>query len=158
MCQIEGLYVMSIDYNIPDFLKLRPDFEAIAVDEKLLEEFIKLVGCSGDLGDRVNVQYDTTFCLCDYYVSIMSFVHPFIETARSTSPAVSLFYFFHSRKFLETYEAFWSFFAQKVNKQIKSIFIITDCEDSIRTAIKNCLKEYKIPLIRCIDVTTLDLR
>ena len=111
--QIEGLYVMSVDYNFPCTLKMRPEFDSIAVEDQLLTEFIKIVRCCDN---KVNIQYDTTFSLCDYYVSILSFIHPFIETRTNTSPVVPLFYFFHSRKFQETHETFWYFVGEKLNK------------------------------------------
>ena len=36
-----------------------------------------------------------------------------------------------------------------MGKLIDNIFIITDCEDAIRSAIKNCLSEYNLSLYRC---------
>ena len=100
-------------------------------------------------GIKINVQYDTTFNLCDYYLSILSFVHPFIENAKGKPVSIPVFYYLHARKFDETHQTFWDFFEKKIGKEATKIFIVTDCESAIRNAIKRSLAKYDICLVRC---------
>ncbi len=161
--------MLSYDCLFPTTITLRPEFESIAVDQVLLEEFIECCRIAQQLGFKVNVQYDTTFNLTDYYVSILSWVHPFLVNAKGIfsffligtcvyfkslfligrSPPIPLFYFFHQRKFTETHQAFFNFFSEKVGSMCRHIFNITDCEDAMRTAIKTCLAKYEIVVISC---------
>ena len=94
-----------------------------------------------ECSEKGNVQYDTTFNLCDYYLSVLSFSHPFIVNDKKKFPPIPLIYYFHSRKFTETHETFWHFFKQTVKRSaIKKL----------RSAIKKCLmQEYNVCLVRC---------
>ena len=143
--EIESLYLLAHEYQFPSTLTLLPEFEAIAVDQNLLEEFCKIVDSSDQ---NVLVDYDTTFALCKFYVSIVSFVHPFLINSNGSNPVIPLFFYFHSRKLTSTHDTFWKFFSQKVGpKVIEKIFIVTDCEDAIRSAIRRSLPD--VPLLRC---------
>jgi hypothetical protein len=141
--------MLSYDCLFPSTITLRPEFESIAVDQILLNEFLECCRIAQQLDFKVNVQYDTTFNLTDYYVSVLSWVHPFLINTKGRSPPIPLFYFFHQRKFTETHQAFFNFFSEKVGSMCRHIFIITDCEDAMRTAIKTCLAKYNIVVIRC---------
>ena len=131
MGQIEGLLQTSTTPTFPEYLKLRPEFESISVEQELLNDFLKTCKICEKYNLRINVQYDTTFNLCDYYLSLFSFVHPFLLNSKKQNVAIPLIYFFHVRKYTETNETFWNYFYEKVGANVKDIFIITDCEDAM---------------------------
>ena len=79
----------------------------------------------------------------------MSFVHPFLVNSKGKSPPIPVFYYIHARKFQETHLSFWNFFESKLGDEIKNIFIVTDCESAIRSAIKSSLYKYDICIVRC---------
>ncbi len=58
-----------------------PSLHSVAVDNELMLEFRKLLRVSNDL---VGIQYDTTFNLTRFYVSILTFLHPFLNAKDST--------------------------------------------------------------------------
>ena len=97
---------------------------------------------------RNSFQYDTTFNLTGLYVSIISWIHPFLQKGRNKGNVpVPLFYYFHERKSEITHNFFWNFICQEFEIIKNKGWIVTDCEDSFRNSIKRFLPE--VPLIRC---------
>ena len=140
---------MHITFNFPCTITTAPNLESIAVDDVLLNEIKKIITSSQLAGVKVCFQYDTTFNLTDFYVSILNMIHPMLLNDKNVSPPFPVFYYYHEKKFKETHETFWYYFKSRMGKLIDNIFIITDCEDAIRSAIKNCLSEYNLSLYRC---------
>lgn len=120
--------------------------ESIAIDSILFDEFKQIIKSYSKFG-KVCLQYDTTFNLSGFYVSVLTFIHPLLVNDHQISPPIPIAYYYHEKKYLETHETFWKFFNSKIGNLINSIFIITDCEDAIRSAIKNNLDGVR--LLRC---------
>jgi hypothetical protein len=58
---------------------------------------------------RVCFQYDTTFDLAGYYVSILTMIHPFIIKSEGRSeiqPPIPVAFLFHERKHQQAHEDF----------------------------------------------------
>jgi hypothetical protein len=78
---------------------------------------------------------------------LLTFIHPLLVNNKHISPAIPIAYFYHEKKYKETHEHFWEYFGSKISDLTNSIFIVTDCEDGIRSAIKKYLPS--VPLLRC---------
>ena len=142
--EIESLYRLSQKYKFPSTLTLLPEFEGIGVDQNLLDEFFKIVECSDT---KVLVNYHTT-SLCKIYLSIISFVHPFLISINGSNPVIPLFFYFHSKKLTLSNDTLWKFFSQKIGpKIIEKIFFVTECDDAIRSAIRRSMPN--VTLLRC---------
>ena len=93
--------------NFPNFVLSVPDIRVIGIDNDLLDETKKMLKSVRVL-NSVLFQYDTTFTLCGFYVSILSYIHPLLCKANSnTSPVIPLAYFFHEKKYEKTHNEFF---------------------------------------------------
>lgn len=62
---------MHLQFAWPSMIKTCPNLQVIAFDQDLKEEFGKIMKV---VTQPICLQYDTTFNLTGYYVSILSFV------------------------------------------------------------------------------------
>lgn len=122
--EIENLYVLHAQFDFPHRIVLENGLQAVCVDSVLLQETITILKQLKEEKKKLCVEYDTTFNLTDFYVSILTFVHPFLLNRFDKSPPIPLFYYFHTKKFTETHEDFWRQVEKKLSKWIEHIFII----------------------------------
>jgi hypothetical protein len=60
------------------------------MDEFAFKEFLHLLK-SSDV--KIVVEYDTTFGLSDYYVSVLCYRHPFLINEKGMTPIIPLVFF-----------------------------------------------------------------
>ena len=95
--------LLLMAHELPDFIKdivLFPYLLSYVMNSEILQEFNKLL-----LIQNVNgmyITYDTTFCLGDFFVSVLVFRHIIFKT----DPAIPLGFMIHHRKFQEPHERF----------------------------------------------------
>ena len=79
------------------------------------------------------VSYDTTFCLGDFYLSVLLFRH----TDFQPSPIVPLAFFLHERKLQCTHESFFKYIKSviPVLDEATNVYMVTDGERAINAAI-----------------------
>lgn len=100
---------MHISLGYPNHILTAPDIRIIGVDEELLKETKKTMSAFNK-DNRVCFQFDTTFNLTGYYVSILLYIHPILKLAKSEkSPAVPLAFFFHEKKFQKSHDELWRY-------------------------------------------------
>lgn len=77
--------------------------------------------------------YDTTFCLGDFYLSVLLFR----ETEFDPSPVVPLAFFIHERKLQSTHDAFFAYLHTVLPEldAAKNAFVVTDGETAITAAV-----------------------
>ena len=68
---------MHISLGFPNMIVTAPDIRMIGIDDDLLKETKKTLTAFDSL-DRVCFQFDTTFNLTGYYVSVLLFIHPIL--------------------------------------------------------------------------------
>ena len=111
-----------------------PEIRMVCMEEKIIIEFQKILKA---VNKRILLQYDTTFNLTSFYVSILVMIHPFLVNATTkTSPPIPIAEFFHERKTELTHDEFWRFNYQNFPEINDKFCTITDCEDSFRNSIK----------------------
>lgn len=138
-----------MNFTFPQTIKTFPELESIAYDLELMMEIKSVIGLSKKLGKKLCLEYDTTFGLSGYYVSILTAIHPLLINKNNVHPPIAISYYYHEKKYEVTHEAFWVHFVQFIGDLIEHTFVVTDCEDGIRIAIKNATKNFNIKVIRC---------
>lgn len=121
-----------------DFVKrilLFPDLEVVMVNEAAVVNFRSLLTEQNDDRPPQQLSYDTTFCLGDFYLSVLLYR----ETEFDPSPVVPLAFYIHERKLQSTHDAFMSYMASILPelKSATNVYIVTDGETAITTSIKN---------------------
>jgi hypothetical protein len=97
----------------------------------LLEEFKKKVAAFDE--QKIDMQYDTTFNLTGYYLSILSFVKPFLLNKTTKAHLfIPLGVLFHEKKYQKCNEDFWRYVSEILPELGVKAFIVTDCEVGIR--------------------------
>ncbi|RNA32259.1 hypothetical protein BpHYR1_036947 [Brachionus plicatilis] len=118
--EIANCHLMHISLGYPNHILTAPDIRIIGVDEELLKETKKT----------------------------MSAFNKDNRLAKSEkSPAVPLAFFFHEKKFQKSHDEFWRYMSEILPEFSECGFIITDCEDAFRNAIKKYFPS--VPLLRC---------
>ncbi|XP_060607618.1 uncharacterized protein LOC132759787 [Ruditapes philippinarum] len=127
--QLEN-YILSI--------KTTPDLEVILGNSEMLDELNRLL----QLNDQnVELYYDTTFNLGDFYVSTLVCQHPMFKER----PTVPIAFMLHERKFQKCHESFIEILKDKIPKlKEKPVNIIMDREQGILNAFEKCLPNSKI--------------
>ena len=103
----------------------------------------------------VQLTYDTTFCLGDFYLSVLLYR----ETEFDPSPVIPLAFYVHERKLHGTHDAFFFSYINSVIPELDSstnVFIVTDGEQAIITAVKNNLPN--IAFFRCWNHTVQECK
>ena len=120
---------------ISDF-RLFPNFIVVGYYKEILDKFQNLLGRE-DL-PAMELSYDTTFNLGDFYVSFLIFK----ETEFLDMPIIPLFYFIHDRKLQVVHEIFFQFVADMI-PQLKEdpqrVFLVCDNEIAICNALASAL-------------------
>ncbi|CAF1046822.1 unnamed protein product [Brachionus calyciflorus] len=133
---VANYHLMHISLGFPNLIVTAPTIRIIGIDEELLRETKKTL-TAFDALDRVCFQFDTTFHLTGYYVSILLFIHPILVIDNSDkAPPIPLAYFFHEKKHEQSHNEFWRFIKYVLPELSEKAFIVTDCEDASRNAIK----------------------
>ena len=98
---------MHVSLGFPNLIVTAPNIRIVAKDDDFLRETKKTLAAF-DKNNRVCFQYDTTFNLTAYYVSVLIFIHPILvlSTSEKSSP-IPLAYFYHEKKFEKTHNEFW---------------------------------------------------
>ena len=97
---------------------------------------------------RIILQYDTTFNLTSLYTSILNMIHPYlINTNNHSSPPIPIAEYFHELKTEQAHEELMRFLSRSFPEINEKCAMITDCEKSIRNAIKTHF--HNMPLLRC---------
>ena len=74
--------------------------------------------------NSVLFQYDTTFTLTGLYISVLSYIHPFlVKNNTNTSPVIPLAYFYHEKKYEKTHNEFFRFVNNNCTKLIITLFM-----------------------------------
>lgn len=72
-----------------------PDVRIFAIEEKLGREIKKAIDSTST---RIPLQYDKTFNLTGFYVSPLTFLHPFLLTDNDAPPRIPIAFHFHEKK------------------------------------------------------------
>ncbi len=111
--EIANVHLQHVILGYPNFIATAPEVRIIGIDEVLLEDTNKLIKRMKSLKQRVEFQYDTTFKITSYYMSVLVFAHPFLnKTKTMRSPSIPLEEFFHERKDEMSHDEFWRFVKQ----------------------------------------------
>ncbi|CAF0854701.1 unnamed protein product [Brachionus calyciflorus] len=145
--EVANCHLMHISLSFPNHILTVPDIRIIGIDNELLMETKKTLAAF-DNQNRICFQYDTTFNLTGYYVSVLVYIHPIlIKTDSDKSPTIPLAYFIHEKKHEKAHCEFWRYIVEILPELENIGYLVTDCEDAFRNAIKKYLP--KIPLLRC---------
>ena len=152
----DSLYnLLLLAYELGDFIHhitLFPDLICVAGLKSIIKEFNKLLECDTD-DIQMYCSYDTTFCIGDFYVSVLVFRHVLFNN----SPVIPLAFLIHDRKFAKTHELFFSIINELVpNLKKYPIPLIVDREYGISNAIKTMLPN--CPLFHCWNHLKRDFR
>ena len=144
--ELRNLQLLHISLNYPNSIRSAPEVQVIGFENTLVLEIKKIFNVANS-NRRILLQYDTTFNMTDYYVSILNFMHPFLFKNNSNiSPPIPFGEYFHEKKYEESHEEFWRF-TKKLFPEIEDkAVIITDCEAGIRSAIRKIFPN--VPLLR----------
>lgn len=138
---------MHISLSFPNHILTVPDIRIIGIDSELLKETKKSLAAF-DNDNRVCFQFDTTFNLTGYYVSILVYIHPILVKANSDkSPVIPFAYYVHEKKHEKCHDEFWRYVFEIIPEIEELGFIITDCEEAFRKSIRKYFP--KLPLLRC---------
>lgn len=119
---------MHIQFQFPNVIMTAPDVRIFAIEEKLCREIKKAIDSTST---RIPLQYDTTFNFTGFYVSPLTFLHPFLLTDNDAPPPIPIAFHFHEKKHQKTHEQFWEFIEEQLPELDERGFIITDCEEGI---------------------------
>lgn len=76
-----------------------------------------------NLNIKLCLEYDTTFNLSGYYVSILTAIHPLLVNKDMVHPPIPIAYYYHEKKYESTHEAFWVHLVHKLGELTeKNIF------------------------------------
>ncbi|CAF1130038.1 unnamed protein product, partial [Brachionus calyciflorus] len=104
---INNIHVMHLTLNWPSKVTTIPHLNTIAIDSELLFEFNRLLKASRS---EICIEYDTTFILTGYYVSVLSFIHSFQKfSSKNSSPPIPLVFLVHEKKYEEMHDDFWRY-------------------------------------------------
>jgi hypothetical protein len=99
----------------PNQITSAPSVRIVGVDESLFAETRKLLQTAKHLGLKVEFQYDTTFNMCPYYVSVLIFAHAFLNKPTSNkSPSIPFAEFFAERKDNDSHDEFWKYMKEVI--------------------------------------------
>jgi len=105
--QIGYIHILNEEYNCVQSLMTIPDLRVIVYDKKLIQTVNDLMTLDENQISFM-FQYETTFNICDYYVSkLIMRLHPF-----ENNPGVPIAFFVHEYKTEDTHE----FFFQEINQ------------------------------------------
>ena len=131
-------------YHLDGFIKeiiTFPDLLFFAANSEMLTEFNKIILLNHK---GMYLTYDTTFCLGDFYVSIIVFRHILFKK----DPIIPLAFMVHDRKFQNVHMKFLQMISVHVpNIQKMKVPFVSDREPGILNAIKIVLPE--CPLLIC---------
>ena len=138
---------MHVSFGFPNLILTAPDVRIIGMDDELIRDLKKTLNIF-DSDNRVCFQFDTTFNLTGFFVSILLFIHPILVLHNTEkSPPIPVAYFFHEKKHEKSHCEFWRFMKDVLPELEEKAFMITDCE----LAFRNAMTRYfpKLPLLRC---------
>ena len=150
----DDIYNLNVlAYHLDGFIKeiiTFPDLLFFAGNSEMLCEFNKLVLLNHK---GMYLTYDTTFCLGDFYVSIIVFRHILFKK----DPLIPLAFMVHDRKFQNVHKKFLQMISIHVpNIQKMKVPFVSDREPGILNAIKIVLPE--CPLLICWNHVKRDAR
>lgn len=97
---------MHVSLAFPNVIVTAPDIRIIGMDSELLKDIKKTLSIF-DADNCVCFQFDTTFNLTGYYVSVLIVLHPIlILNNTEKSPPIALAYFFHEKKYEKSHNEF----------------------------------------------------
>ncbi len=148
--QIGYVHLLNEEYRCVQSLLTIPDLGIIIVDQKLLQNVNDLMMLD-DNEITFMFQYDTTFNICDYYVSPLKMrLHMF-----ESNPGIPIAFLLHEYKTEETHEFFFREISKRMPYLSKKGFWVTDRELSIRNAIKKVIQPKH--LLRCWNHTASNI-
>jgi hypothetical protein len=107
---IINVHMQHVQLGYPNSIRTAPDLVVIGVDSELLQEAKVALKAAKALNVKVEIQYDTTFNLAPYYVSVLVLVHPLLnKVSTKQPPSIPLFQLFHEKKHEDAHLEFWSF-------------------------------------------------
>jgi len=136
-----NLHELALDGNFVHKITTFPDVEVFLYNPDTLSHFQEILRISHDL-PTMQLSYDTTFNLGDFYISILLFRYTIFQE----SPVVPLAYMIHERKYTSTHTAFFQYL-QSICPEIDSaqkVIMITDSETAIRQGILNAFPNLKV--------------
>ena len=127
-----NLHEFAQDSSFVQCITTHPDLLVILYHPEVVDIFNRT------LSDRSNatvqqLSYDTTFCLGDYYLSVLLFR----ETQFEQCPVLPLSYLLHERKLMTTHDAFFKHMKAVLPHLdcAKNVLIVTDQEKAITEAV-----------------------
>ncbi|RMZ95763.1 hypothetical protein BpHYR1_043262 [Brachionus plicatilis] len=75
--EIANIHLMHVSLGFPNLILTAPDVRIIGMDDELIRDLKKTLDIFGS-DNRVCFQFDTTFNLTGFYVSILLFIHPIL--------------------------------------------------------------------------------
>ncbi len=136
------LHVLNDEFHMAHEITTHPELRVVIYDTELISLINLLFDINPNKIDFM-FQYDTTFNLCEYFVSpLIVRLHMF-----EGSPAIPIAFYIHEYKTQETHEVFFRNIARIMPKLSQKTFWVTDKEQAIRNAIKKEIKPKY--LLRC---------
>ena len=126
-----NLHEIAYDTDFVRHITSHPDLTLVMWMDETIQVFrdtLRKTNCVQRLS------YDTTFCLGDFYVSVLLFS----ETEFMNEPVIPLAFMIHERKTTKTHDIFWQHIKSvcpELNTS-KQVIIVTDQEKSIIDAIQ----------------------
>jgi hypothetical protein len=95
--------------KFPQWIVTAPHFNAVCFDDKMIIDLKKTIKTANHEGILVVFEYDTTFQMSEFYVSILSYMHPLLrfQSNANKSPPIPVGFLFHEKKYQEYHEIFW---------------------------------------------------
>lgn len=85
--------------KFPQWIVTAPHFNAVCFDDKMILDLKKTIKTANQEGILVVFEYDTTFTMTEFYVSILCYIHPLLcfQTNKNKSPPIPVGMLFHEK-------------------------------------------------------------
>jgi hypothetical protein len=146
--EIVNTFILHTQLGFPNYILVAPDVRMVCVYDKLALEVRKTLRSATKM--KICFQYDTTFDLSGYYVSVLTMIHPYLlhsDTSKGKSCPFPVAYFLHEKKHEEAHNFFFSVIKTYLPEIDNHVFFVTDCEMAFRNAIMDIFPS--APLYRC---------
>ena len=136
-----NLHEIALDGNFVHRITTFPDLEIFLYNPQLLSTFKNLVCTCETCLPVIQLLYDTTFNMGDFYLSVLLYRH----TEFNESPVIPLAFFVHERKLLATHTSFFTFMKSACPELSIStqLIMVTDNEQAIRRSLNTVIPELR---------------
>ena len=137
-----NLHELAYDGDFVHRITTFPDVEIFLYSPHILSTFQTLLSrCHCENLPVIQLSYDTTFNMGDFYLSVLLYRH----TEFNESPVIPLSFLIHERKLNSTHTNFFTYMKSVCPELANSqhLLIVTDNEQAIRNSLRTVLPELR---------------